>query len=146
MRNEPEFHPLPQNEHDVKFGNELENAFNINNDEAKSKLTISDFCEWNCWIEFIDFTWWAKKFLEFLYSGTHHAKKSYFIIICSQILLNLCGTLVIVGFITDIFKETGSILSEKDSSILIAVVQLIANLVFLSIVEQFNRRVCIIRR
>lgn len=78
-----------------------------------------------------------------LCSVTQHAKKSFFIITCIQILYNLCGTLQIVGFLTNIFKETGSILTEKDSSLFIVVVQLIANLVFLAIVERFNRRVCI---
>lgn len=55
-------------------------------------------------------------------------------------LCNLSGTLLIASFITSIFNETGSILSEKNSSILIAIIQLIANAVFLLIVEQFNRR------
>lgn len=77
------------------------------------------------------------------FSGTRHAKKSCFIIFGTQVLCNLCGPLLIVGFITNFFKETGSILSEKDSSLAIAVISAVANVVFLLIVEQFNRRVCI---
>lgn len=79
----------------------------------------------------------------FIYSVTRQAKKSYLILACTQTLCKLTGTLLIVGFITNIFKETGSILSKEDSSVLIVVIQFIANIVFLLIVEQFNRKVCI---
>lgn len=76
-----------------------------------------------------------------MFSGTRHAKKSYIILTCTQTLCKLCGTLLIVGFVTNIFKETGSILSEKDSSTLIIVIQFISNVVFSLLVEQINRRV-----
>lgn len=45
VRNESDFSPLPQDEHDVKFVDESQNAFNNNNVESNSKLTFSDFCE-----------------------------------------------------------------------------------------------------
>lgn len=53
----------------------------------------------------------------------------------------LSGAFTIAGFVTYIFKETGSSLSEKDSSILISITLLTGNLVFLNIVERVNRRV-----
>lgn len=143
MRNETDFHPLPQNELDVKSGNESQNAFNNKNVVSNSKLTFRDFCEWNSvdWIFFIDLCTLDPR--EIVFSGTPHAKKSYIILTCTQTLCKLCGTLLIVGFITTIFKETGSILSDKDSSTLIVVVQFISNAVFLLIVEQINRKVWI---
>lgn len=79
----------------------------------------------------------------FLYTGTPHAKRAFFIA-CTSLFLSFCsGTLVIVSYVTDIFNRTGSSLSEKDSSILISITQIVANLVLLNIVERFNRRVSI---
>lgn len=48
-----------------------------------------------------------------------------------------------MGYVTDIFYRSGSSLSEKNSSILVSITQIIANLVFLNIVERVNRKVCI---
>lgn len=50
------------------------------------------------------------------------------------------GILTILAFITQIFQETGSILTEKQSAILISFTQIMGNIVLLNIVERFNRR------
>lgn len=55
----------------------------------------------------------------------------------------MSGAFVILSYVTDIFTKTGSSLSANNSSILISVTQIIANLWFLNIVERFNRRVII---
>lgn len=44
---------------------------------------------------------------------------------------------------TDIFTKTGSSLSAKNSSLLVSITQIIANLVLLNIIERINRRVLI---
>lgn len=59
-----------------------------------------------------------------------------------DLLAYLNGALVFIAYITYIFKETGSYLSEKDSSILVSITQITSNIIFISIVERFNRRVC----
>lgn len=51
------------------------------------------------------------------------------------------GILTILAFITQIFQETGSILTEKQSAIVISFTQIMGNIVLLNIVERFNRRV-----
>lgn len=60
-------------------------------------------------------------------------------------LYTLClasGSLTILSYVTDIFTKTGSSLSPKNASLLVSVTQIIGNLVFLNIVERFNRKVC----
>lgn len=51
------------------------------------------------------------------------------------------GAFVILSYVTDIFTKTGSALSEKNSSILISITQIIANIMLLNIVERINRKV-----
>lgn len=79
----------------------------------------------------------------FICTGTPHAKKSLLIAVVMELLAFLSGTLTIISFITYIFNETGSYLSEKDSSILLSTAQITGNVLFICIVERFNRRVCI---
>lgn len=50
---------------------------------------------------------------------SRHAKKAFFISFTSVILSLLCSTYTIAGYMTAIFVKSGSILSEKKSSILI---------------------------
>lgn len=52
----------------------------------------------------------------------------------------MTGTVTILNYITVIFQETGSALTEKHSSVLVSVTQLAGNLVFMNIVERFNRK------
>lgn len=75
--------------------------------------------------------------------GTPHAKKALVISLSMVTLAYLTSTLTLVAFITQIFNETGSILSEKESAILMSITQLSANLIILNIVERFGRKVCI---
>lgn len=75
-------------------------------------------------------------------TGTPHAKKSLFISFTMIMLAYLTGTVTILNYITYIFKQTGSALTEKHSSVLVSITQLTGNLVFMNIVERFNRRVC----
>lgn len=72
---------------------------------------------------------------------TPHAKRAFFISFTSLALSFLSGTLTILAYVTDIFTRTGSSLTEKNSSLLVSITQIIANLVMLNIVERFNRRV-----
>lgn len=101
-------------------------------------------------------------------AGTRHAKTSLFISFSMVALAYLTGTVTILSYITVIFEQTGSALSEKHSSILVIVTQvwivihsencsthtqtytnsfkyyisfqLTGNLVFMNIVERFNRK------
>lgn len=73
-------------------------------------------------------------------AGTRHAKKSLFISFTMITLAYLTGTVTILNYITVIFAQTGSALTEKHSAILISVTQLTGNFVFMNIVERFNRK------
>lgn len=55
-------------------------------------------------------------------------------------LAYLTGTVTILNYITVIFAQTGSALTEKHSSVLVSLTQLAGNLVFMNIVERFNRK------
>lgn len=59
----------------------------------------------------------------------------------SLVLSFLSGNITISSFVTAIFAETGSTLSEANSSILIVAVQIFANLLVLNIVDRIDRRV-----
>lgn len=74
-------------------------------------------------------------------SGTPHAKNALFISFTALTLSFVTGALTIVGFVTQIFKESDSSFSEKHSSILVSITSLTGNLIFLNIVERINRRV-----
>lgn len=72
---------------------------------------------------------------------TPQAKRAAFISFTSLFLSFICGVLVILSYVTAIFVETGSTLSAKASSFLISFTQLAANVIFLNIVDRFDRRV-----
>lgn len=72
---------------------------------------------------------------------TPQAKKAFFIAFTSLTLSFLSGTITIVSYVTDIFIKTGSSFSAKNSSLLVSITQITANLVLLNIVERINRRV-----
>lgn len=111
---------------------------NTDETNSDSKLTLKDFCNLiQLLFLFIEHSNWYL----FSLSVTPHAKKASFIAFTSLTLSFLSGTITIVSFVTDIFTRTGSALSEKNSSILMSIAQIVANLVFLNIVERVNRRV-----
>lgn len=76
------------------------------------------------------------------YLGSPHARRAFFIAFTGIILSFFTGIMILMGYVTDIFYRSGSSLSEKNSSILVSITQIIANLVFLNIVERVNRKVC----
>lgn len=75
--------------------------------------------------------------------GSPHARRAFFIAFTGIVLSFLTGIIILMGYVTDIFYRSGSSLSEKNSSILVSITQIIANLVLLNIVERVNRKVCI---
>lgn len=81
----------------------------------------------------------AAKMQHFL---TPEAKKAFFISFIAIMLSFFSGIWILLSYITDVFNETGSALSEKNSSILVSIAPLITNMMFLSLVERFNRKVC----
>lgn len=84
-----------------------------------------------------------KNSLNFIYTlVTPHAKRAFFITFTGFTLCICSGTSMIVSYVTDIFTKTGSSISAKDASILVSVTQIVANFMFLNIVDRFNRRVC----
>lgn len=72
---------------------------------------------------------------------TPHARRSAFISFTSLFLSFMGGIFIITGYVTSIFTETGSMLSAKASSLLVSFTMLAANIIFLNIVDRFNRRV-----
>lgn len=126
-----EFIPVSQNERDDKT---VEKSHENDNDDY-SALTFKDFCMYEKFVEFVNQFIYSKMFL-----GTPHAKKAFLITIPSLFLSLFTGVLVIPSFATFIFNETGSSLSENDSTILVSIITLAANLVTLNIIERFNRR------
>lgn len=106
-------------------------------DNSDSKLTLQDFCkQFYCFVFLCDYS-----YVIFIFLVTPHAKRAFFISFTSLALSFLSGTLTILAYVTDIFTRTGSSLTEKNSSLLVSITQIIANLVMLNIVERFNRRV-----
>lgn len=79
--------------------------------------------------------------ISFFFTVTPQAKKAFFIAFTSLTLSFLSGTITIVSYVTDIFIKTGSSFSAKNSSLLVSITQITANLVLLNIVERINRRV-----
>ncbi|XP_031623912.1 facilitated trehalose transporter Tret1-like [Contarinia nasturtii] len=101
-----------------KSQNEIEKGKlikNVENDDLDSKVTLRDFL-------------------------TPQARRSIFISFTALTLNFASGTVVILSYVTDIFEKTGSSMSAKNSSLLVSITQIIANLIFLSIVERINRR------
>lgn len=115
----------------------------VRNDKDDSKLTFQDFCK--CLTKVICsilLTQWFYKKKCILLLVTPKAKRSIFVVFVSLTISFLSCATVILSYITTIFEQTGSPLSSKYSSFLISVVQLFANVIFLNIVERFNRMVC----
>lgn len=110
----------------------------LENISNESKLTSKDFCK--LWQRFEVVSCLLLHISPF--SVTPQAKKACFIAFTSYVLCFLCGTMAVVNYITEIFAETGSSLSIKNSSFLVSIGNLIGNLMFFAIVEQFKRRVC----
>lgn len=79
------------------------------------------------------------KFIAF--SVTREAKRAMFISFTSLSLSFIGGTMIIIQYVTAIFDKTGSSMSDKDSSLLVSIVQLSTSIVVLNIVDRFNRRV-----
>lgn len=64
-----------------------------------------------------------------------------FVSFMSLFLSLLCGIQTIVTYVTEIFVESGSALSEINSSILISMATITSNVIFLYLVDRVNRRV-----
>ncbi|XP_031623610.1 facilitated trehalose transporter Tret1-like [Contarinia nasturtii] len=75
---------------------------------------------------------------------TPQASRAIFISFTTVILSFASGPVVILSYVTDIFKKTGSSFTTKNSSLLVSITQIIANLIFLYIVERINRRTLLI--
>ncbi|XP_055306806.1 facilitated trehalose transporter Tret1-like, partial [Sitodiplosis mosellana] len=75
---------------------------------------------------------------------TPQAKRAYFIAFTGFVLNYCSGTILILSYVTDIFTKTGSSLSPKQSSILISVTQITTNIIFVNLVDRFNRRTLLI--
>lgn len=76
----------------------------------------------------------------FFYLVKPQAKRAIFISFTALTLNCASGTLLILSYVTDIFTKTGSSLSTNNSSLLISIIQIVANLIFLNIVERVNRK------
>lgn len=135
------FAAVPQNE---------QNAINLERGREKlankrkkaTAITYADFCKYSFIMLEIQFFFVCFIILiNFFCLGTPHARKALKISIMMITLGYTSGILTILAFITQIFQETGSILTEKQSAIVISFTQIMGNIVLLNIVERFNRRV-----
>lgn len=104
-----------------EYPNDQSSKKNATNDEASTKTTA------------VNSTWKHFK--------SPHAKKAFFVSFASMNIGFFCGIWFMATYVTDIFDKTGSTFSPKNSSLLISIVTLFTNLVFLNIVERFNRKV-----
>lgn len=73
--------------------------------------------------------------------ATRQAKKAYFICFVAYTLSYLCGINVIRDFVSEIFQQTDTVISVKNSSLVISSVAFAGNLLCLTIIERFARRV-----
>ncbi|XP_031623613.1 facilitated trehalose transporter Tret1-like [Contarinia nasturtii] len=107
-----EFIPKMKNE-TVEKG-KLEEMANNQNME-NSTLSLGDFC-------------------------TPQARKTFSIAFTILLLSITSGTWTMLAYVTDIFEKTGSSLSSKNSSLLISITQIFANVLLLNVIERINRR------
>lgn len=83
----------------------------------------------------------TRTWIYFLISVTPESLKAMFVSFMSLFLSLLCGIQTIVTYVTEIFVESGSALSEINSSILISMATITSNVIFLYLVDRVNRRV-----
>lgn len=74
------------------------------------------------------------------FAVTPAAKSAMIISIFMSFLNNFCGSFVMLNYTTAIFEEAGSTLTANQSSIVVAFVQLFANLMTIILVEKAGRK------
>lgn len=123
---------LPRSQDEIEKGKSAISS----EDDDDSKLSLKDFCQLSLCI-----------FEPFLHNINHfllvtpQAKRAIFISFMALTLNFASGTVVILSYVTEIFTKSGSSLSTKNSSLLVSITQITANVIFLLIVERINRRV-----
>lgn len=73
---------------------------------------------------------------------TPSAKKGIAIGMFLMFLNQFSGTLAVMTYTADIFKSSGSNMSPNESSVIVAVIQLVGVYVSTICVETFGRKVC----
>lgn len=118
----------------------VEAANETKGDSDDGELCVQDFRMWFFFrIKFFVHILLSNIFI-FKFSVTAKAKKAICVAFVSLLLSFFSCATVTFNYVEDIFKRTGST-SSKEYSLLISIVQLVANLIFLNIVERFKRRV-----
>lgn len=125
----------------MKKVNEVEKTYEKLEQES-TKLSKSDFCEYNISFSFITSTSRNLNLLN-LMPGTRAAKKATIIALFLCGLNQFCGAFSLSNYANQIFKESGSTLSEDMSSVIIAIFQLSANIITMMVVEIAGRRLLI---
>lgn len=72
---------------------------------------------------------------------TRAARRAIYISLMLVILPQFCGCFILISYSTAYFAEAGSSLTPLQSSILICIVQLIANLVTIFLIERLGRKI-----
>lgn len=113
--------------------------------ETESGLSFDDFCKRSqCPKE----TKINSKFFHFYFFffsvGTRASRKAVFIAIVLIILPQFCGCYLLLSYTAQFFKEAGSTLTPVQSSVIITIVQLVANLVTISLIDRLGRKILIV--
>lgn len=75
--------------------------------------------------------------------ATKRAKKAIMIALYLSVLNQFCGAFTLMNYANKIFRDSKTTLSEHTSSIIIAIVQLVANCIAMLLVDHAGRKVLV---
>lgn len=78
--------------------------------------------------------------IEFQISATRQAKKAYLICFVAYALSFLAGVNVMRDFVSEVFQQTDSVISIKNSSLVISSVAFVGNVLCVMIIEKLSRK------
>lgn len=118
-----------------KFKDEFELLRKASEQKDYEKLKMSDFCKYLHNLKLCN-----SKVTVFLV--TKSAKKGIIIGVFLMFLNQFSGTFAFMTYTADIFNSSGSNFTPNESSIIVALIQLIGVYFSMSCVERFGRKVC----
>lgn len=74
------------------------------------------------------------------FSANHRARKAIFIAFSMILLSSLQGIMILMTFVTDIFASTNPDISPIDSSSIVTTILIMANLIFINLIDRAGRR------
>lgn len=101
---------------------------------------VNEWLQWVSQIHLIKRTLRITISIEFLILATRQAKKAYLICFVTYALSFLAGVNVMRDFVSEVFQQTDSAISIKNSSLVISSVAFVGNVLCVMIIERFSRK------